>query len=213
MPRRLPRRDIVGRVLDFLSRPHLPSYGEIALGLLALVATYWLAQRQITLAERQLDIMVKQDAILNQRASLSLTAERFKPTEADSDTSVHYRLYVYNDGQAAARDFYSTILVDPTELTLVNSLNVVANSQNSENVMLNGRTFYARRSLHTEPVYPKRRLVLGEFMFEPKSQQPVSLYWQLSTDSGVVPSIAQPGGLEVDGLFTSVVKLDASPGP
>ena len=210
MPRRLPRRDPVGRILDFFSRPHLPSYGEIAIGLLALAATYWLAQRQITLAERQLDIMERQDAIQNRRPLLQVVAERIDPPENQGrDVSVRYRLYVYNDGQAAARDFYITLLVDPNAFKLVNHFEV-SGSQNAESVALNGTKFDARRALHDQPVYPKRRVVIGELMFLPKSREPVSLYWHVSAEDGVFPSTAQPGGIEVDGLFTSVVNLDTN---
>ena len=100
--RRLPRTGVVGRFVEGMSLPHVPTWAEVVLAAFALAAGVWLAQRQIDLADKQLELMLKQDEILMRRAELAMRAQPIGPF----DSFARILMFVENNGSRGAGDFF-----------------------------------------------------------------------------------------------------------
>ncbi len=152
------------------------------------VVTLLVVGFQVYLMLRQLNIMKRQDQILNRRANLVLEVHSQYNNDQHTDRTLSFS--VENNGNKAAKDFYWHLMI-PHRFAQARELLIAPRRQvlPENNLLTIDNTQYTQyRCFHAEPVYPKRTNRLCSLRFDGNNvAHPITIYWKISAEDGVFP--------------------------
>lgn len=166
---------------------------SIGLGFVA----WWLAQRQVDIAKRQMDMQEEQHQFFTKQmaAQVQLTVTMLT---IDSHT---YRLSLRNVGDKTVRDVF-WVLTHHTDSFEKVSIKWNATGIKRERAILDGVETLVFRGFRGKPLYPQRGVHICTISV-PATMAPreYMLRWQATCEDGVFPSAKETGSLTIEPPF------------
>jgi len=147
--------------------------------------------------QRQLDILHRQDELMQRRADLSVRVVVKRPDQTDANLRLEF--LVKNSGNRSANDFYWHTYI-PTQFSRNQNFSVPRTGDVApfQTLDVEGIEYRHFATVYKEPAYPGREVPIGHIVSDnPTAGGQYEIHWQVIAEDGRFPPDGRLGRLLV----------------